>query len=92
MPLGDGLQRVGALGEPLADGLGASGLAAWARSRAVSVVSAVMCWSVRVVSASLVFTSIVSQMLTPSLCEHPMAELSVDGLALLGEDPGNLIT
>jgi hypothetical protein len=41
---------------------------------------------------SALFTPVVSQMSTPSLFEHPMAELSGDGLALLGEEPGNLIT
>ena len=32
------------------------------------------------------------EVLPPSLSGHPTAELSVDGLARLGEDPGDLIT
>jgi hypothetical protein len=35
---------------------------------------------------------LVGMLLPPSLFEHPTAELSVDGLAQLGEDPGDLIT
>jgi hypothetical protein len=54
------------------------------------VTSSAMLRSARVVSAALVFASVVSQMLP--LFEHSTAELSVDGPAQLGKDLRNLIT